>query len=286
VVDGIPILFRDPELRTQVLHQTEADPRTAFYQTEDQYLREDVPGEEAIKYGIEKSAAPGLVLEIGTGSGAFAGIGDEDYCGLDFSLTHLRSNLKGYRRICATAELIPLASSSCRVVFSVATLEHVPRPDLAFAEIDRVLKPGGVAVLLPAWHCRWWAADGLPVRSYRELSWRMKIQKAVIPVCDSKIFRALGSIPWRAWRRGEFVLANRPTTLWWKPLRANYEKFWMSDSDACAYIDSHEAILYFESRGYEIVAPARDGFKRIFHRAGAVTVQKPARSERNANATN
>lgn len=43
---------------------------------------------------------------------------------------------------------IPLASNSFDAALNVVVLEHLPRPDLALAEIARVLKPGGRLLLI------------------------------------------------------------------------------------------------------------------------------------------
>src|SRR3546814_11978920 len=47
------------------------------------------------------------------------------------------------------------------------------------------------------------------------------------------------------------VARNGPTRLRYRRLTPNYEKYWMSDSDAVNAIDSHEAMLWFLSRGDE-----------------------------------
>jgi SAM-dependent methyltransferase len=167
--------------------------------------------------------------------------------------------------------MIPLASASCRFVFSVQTLEHIPSADRAFEEIDRVLAPGGVAYLAPAWHCRPWIVDGIPVRPYCDLTWKQRVVKISLPIRDSVVFRATASIPWRVWRR---LTQPAPGPLRFTRLRANYEQFWMSDSDACASIDSHEAILFFERRGYEILNPCGGAVSRLLFRAGPIIVCK------------
>jgi SAM-dependent methyltransferase len=196
---------------------------------------------------------------------------------LDLSLSALRRNLAGHAGLCATADMIPLASASCRFVFSVETLEHIPSTDRAFEEIDRVLAPGGVAYVAPAWHCRTWVADGIPVRPYRDLTLTQRVVKMSIPVRDSVIFRGAVSVPRRAWRR---LTQPENGSLRFKRLRPNYEHFWMSDSDACASIDSHEAILFFERRGYEILNPRGGVVSRLLFRAGPVIVRKMSRNQR------
>ena len=114
-------------------------------------------------------------------------------------------------------------------------------------------------------------ADGVPVRSYRDLTWKLRLVKVSLPIRESVVFRAAASIPWRVWRR-----LTQPTAgpLRFTRLRPNYEHFWMSDADACASIDSHEAILFFERRGYEILNPAGGVVSRLLFRAGPIIVRK------------
>lgn len=45
-------------------------------------------------------------------------------------------------------QLLPLAGNSLNAIVSADVIEHVPNPLLAFTEIYRVLKPGGVAILV------------------------------------------------------------------------------------------------------------------------------------------
>jgi SAM-dependent methyltransferase len=269
-------LIAGSRARAEIAFATKSsDERTRFYQRQSEYLREriEVSDDELDRYLADVNV-PGVVLEIGSGAGVFAGRGGYDYCALDYSLTWLRAYLSGHRSICATAECIPLASRSCRFVFSFATLEHVPRADLAFEEIDRVLAPGGVAYLAPAWHCRPWAAEGLPVRAYRELRLAQKVSKVLIPIRDSLFWRGIFEIPWRVNRRMISSLYAVPSQLRYKRLKANYAHFWMADSDACSAIDSHEAVLFFETRGYSILRPAGGNLARLLTRGGAVVVRK------------
>lgn len=41
--------------------------------------------------------------------------------------------------------------------------------------------------------------------------------------------------------------------LFYRKLKANYETFWQSDSDACNSIDPFLAILFFKANGLEII---------------------------------
>jgi SAM-dependent methyltransferase len=215
--------------------------------------------------------APGPVLEIGVGSGKLENISD-DYIGLDISFESLK-RIKKRPYICASAEQIPLRSESLSFIFSIATLEHIPFPERTFSEIDRCLSNRGILYLAPAWHCRFWASEGINVRPYSDLNIKQKAIKFLIPVLNSIIWRGLLTIPWRLARRVSAVLKGGPTFLKYKRLKPNYEIFWCSDSDATCSLDRHEAILYFKSRSYEIISHSSLRHQ-IFARGEPVIVKK------------
>ncbi len=132
-------------------------------------------------------------------------------------------------------------------VFSFNTLEHVDELALAFEEIDRVLQPGGMLVLKPAWHCARYTTELIPVRAYRDLNARQKLTKALLPVFRSRPYKLLTWTPPRLLRR----LTCRPDNpLRWTRMTPYCGEDWISDADASSGIDCHEAILYFTSRNY------------------------------------
>jgi SAM-dependent methyltransferase len=287
-LDEIPVLITDDSVRKALT--TGIDPNdagTRCYQEYDDYGRDHKIKDwlehqhviarkkrETIEYGLASATASGIVLEVGSGHGLLAGVGGADYVALDYSLGLLRTYLGEHRRVCANAETIPLASGSCRLVYSYATFEHVPRPDLAFAELHRVLAVGGVACLAPAWHCRDWAAEGLNVRPYRDLFLKQKIRKILVPLRNSIVYRGCQQIPWRIWRRGLNRLSGAPSWLQYGSLQPNYEHLWVPDSDACSSIDSHEGILFFDSRGYEILEPRGGTIAQLLFGGGQIIVRK------------
>jgi len=55
--------------------------------------------------------------------------------------------------VLGSAQALPLPDASQDAVYTVAALHHMPDPDVAVAEMLRVLKPGGRLVLLD-WHQR------------------------------------------------------------------------------------------------------------------------------------
>jgi hypothetical protein len=151
-------------------------------------------------------------------------------------------------------------------------VDGVPQPERALSEIRRVLRSGGVLFLAPAWQCRPWAADGYPVRPYSDFGWPGKIYKALIPLRDSVVWRSCFIFPRRLARLLTWKLTRRPLRFRFGALRPNYEKFWMSDSDAVNSMDGYEAILWFKSRGDEILHPPTP-LKQFLFRSGRVEVR-------------
>jgi SAM-dependent methyltransferase len=101
-----------------------------------------MPGRDS--HELVSSMVPSLprgakVLDLGCGprdqAAVFGHLGC-DYVGLDFE--NLAAN------ILADAHALPFQAGAFDVVFSYAVLQHLYNPFLALAEIQRVLKPGGV----------------------------------------------------------------------------------------------------------------------------------------------
>jgi hypothetical protein len=103
--------------------------------------------------------------------------------------------------------------------------------------------------LLPEWNCAPWLADGYEVRPYSDFGVGGKLIKASIPLRTATLFNFATYLPIRAARTAAARLG--PTRLHYRRLQPNYEKYWMPDSDAVSSIDSHEALLWFLSRGDE-----------------------------------
>ena len=136
-------------------------------------------------------------------------------------------------------------------VFSFNTLEHVPDVEMAFGEIDRVLRPGGYLVLKPAWHCTRLVTELVPVRPYSELNPRQRVVKALLPLIRSKPYKFISWIPSRIVRR---LTCRSNNSLHWGRLTPYHGDAWISDADAVASIDCHEGILYYTSRGYSCLS--------------------------------
>jgi ubiquinone/menaquinone biosynthesis C-methylase UbiE len=97
------------------------------------------------------------VLEIGCGMGAdllsFAKNGAK-VTGLDLTPKHIELAQKLFKInglpaefILGDAESLDMPSESVDIVYSMGVLHHTPHIDQAIAEIHRVLKPGGLAVV-------------------------------------------------------------------------------------------------------------------------------------------
>ena len=284
VVDGIPILLPDKQERDRVAQTnwgdtaTTAQPLDFYNQTRDhdEYCRSEL---DVVRVEIDKwlpsRKSTGPTLEIGSGKGALQGAGD-NYVALDYSFTALQTHIKSnFVRVCATAERMPFADNTFAFIFTVAALEHVPNADLAFNEIHRILKPGGIAFLCPAWHCAQYNCDGLPVRPYKDLSFTKKLAKFALPVLQKTAYKALMRIPGRIIRRGIWSLSKKPTRFRFKKLKPDYQHFWLSDSDAASSLDSHEGCLFFQSRGYDVLNPGSSAKAQLACRHIGVVVRKP-----------
>jgi SAM-dependent methyltransferase len=221
------------------------------YETE--YIR--VAETAAKDFRIEEQAAAFVkrfklserpVLEIGSGRGYLQDVA-QNYTGLDISPTVARFYHKKF--VLGSATAMPFPDDSFDGVWSIWVFEHVPNPEQAFHEARRVTQDNGVLFLLPAWNCTSWAAEGYQVRPYSDFGLGGKLIKASIPLRSSPPFIVMSLLPNRIIRN--FVAWFGPTRLRYRRLTPNYEKYWVADSDAVNSIDSHEALVWFRSRGDE-----------------------------------
>jgi SAM-dependent methyltransferase len=185
-------------------------------------------------------------LEVGTGRGAFQNL-VRDYVGIDIAASAGQYVKAPFAAASATA--LPFCDESFDAIWTITVLEHVPSPERALAEIWRVLKPGGYLFLAPAWQCRPWAAQGYPVRPYSDFDWKGKLVKASIPVRNSVLCRILKIFPQRLSRLLIHQINHSPTRFRYGELNANFDYFWMSDSDAVNSMDPFEAYIWYVSRG-------------------------------------
>jgi SAM-dependent methyltransferase len=117
---------------------------------------------------------PRPLLDLGCGDGQTAlGLGAHDAFGVDRSIESLRAaRASGLTRLTqARADILPFRDGTFRVVLAADLIHHVEDVAALFAEIGRVLRPGGILV---AW---WYAqaphpAPGIPrfPRSYEDVA--------------------------------------------------------------------------------------------------------------------
>jgi malonyl-CoA O-methyltransferase len=117
-------------------------------------LQRDV-GTELLGELEQLSTEPEHVLDLGSGTGYFHPHLRERfpraaYTGLDLAegmVTYAREHHPAAEQwLVADAEALPLAAGSVDLVFSSLALQWCYRPELLFAELGRVLRPGGRCV--------------------------------------------------------------------------------------------------------------------------------------------
>ena len=190
-------------------------------------------------------------LEVGCGRGEFQDL-VEDYTGVDLSRSAARCLRKPF--VPSDAARLPFEDRRFDAVWSIAVLEHLPEPDVALMEMRRVLRPGGLLFLKVAWHCRPWICEGIPVRSYADLSLRQRWIKATLPVRECWPVRAAEYGCRRILRLLSAMVRPSPWSLSFQRLPASYERFWMADSDAVVSLDSFDVIMWFRSRRDKVLS--------------------------------
>lgn len=184
------------------------------------------------------------VLEVGSGTGYLQDV-VQDYTGLDISPTAARYYHKPF--VAGTATAMPFKDGEFDALWSIWVLEHIPNPEAALREIRRVVKPGGLLYLQPAWNVAPWAAQGYQARPYSDFGLGGKIVKASIPIRQSHAFWLVSTMPNRLVR----AFASGPTQLHYRRLTPNYNEYWQADSDAVNHLDFMELARWFTSRGDE-----------------------------------
>lgn len=104
--------------------------------------------EEAAARFADEVPAGGWVLDAGAGEGRYAHFfGKQRYCGVDLTVGDIAWNYSG---LAAVADLtaLPFRSNCFAGCMNIVTLEHIPEPGCALAEISRALLPGGSLLLI------------------------------------------------------------------------------------------------------------------------------------------
>jgi len=213
------------------------------------------------------------VLELGAGKLDYQNC-HPGYIGIDLSYYSLEKfGNTNTNLIQADMEQLPVKDESIDLIFSINALEHVPHPENVLAEITRVLSPGGFLYLDPAWFVRPWQSEALQFRDYSELTLSQKIRKFSIPLRNNLIYRGTKILPRRLFREFLYLLTDREIKFTYRSLDPNLEEYLCSDSDAFTHMDSHEAMIYFLSRGFR--SQLTEGFiQRMLLRHQPIVLRK------------
>jgi malonyl-CoA O-methyltransferase len=118
------------------------------------HLQREV-GEQLLSALGEWPDVPEVVLDLGCGTGFFRGALKERFPAAHYIGLDLAFGMVAYARerggadcgwLVGDAESLPLASTSVDIIFSSLALQWCDRPQHLFAELARVLKPGGLCV--------------------------------------------------------------------------------------------------------------------------------------------
>lgn len=213
------------------------------------------------------------VLEIGAGNGSLQNI-FSDYTAIDITENSRKYFNKPYFTI-EDGKPYPFPDQCFDLIFTTAVFEHIPLIDFALKEMIRVIKPSGNIIFNPAWQCRPWAAKGYPVRPYSDFNFFGKIYKFSIIIRKNLLFRLSYTIPKRFLHLLKYSINKKSykNRLRYNKIIPNYEKFWMSDSDACNSIDPFLAILYFKANGF-IIVNYKSTLSQFFIRTNEIILKK------------
>jgi SAM-dependent methyltransferase len=218
------------------------------------------------------------VLDVGSGRGYLQDV-VPNYTGLDIAASAAKHYHK--RFVAGTATAMPFAEDEFDAVWSIWVLEHIPNPEAALSEIRRVVRPGGLLYLLPAWDCKPWAAQGYDARPYSDYGLGGRLVKTSIPLRSSEPFWLFTAVPNRVLRAA--FAGSGPTRLHYRRLAPNYEEYWQADSDAVNDLDEAEVAMWFESRGDTCLNCLPGGW-RYLQREGPLVIRvnkdRPARRTR------
>jgi SAM-dependent methyltransferase len=92
-------------------------------------------------------AAPGTVLELGSGAGFLAEILPEVITSDVFASPYVRMILD--------AQSLPFAEASLRAIVMTNVLHHLPEPKRFLVEAARCVRPGGIVAMVEPWVSSW-----------------------------------------------------------------------------------------------------------------------------------
>ena len=163
VVDGIALLHRNPGTVLQKIEAAKASPQGDWYEAPHadtsqgpyrHHLRKRYAYVEKVLANYATGRGEGLTgLDLGCGDGtnlALLSRRVEWLYGCDFNLDRLRrAKAKGTAKLVFLTDLADIAvlDNALDVVFFNHVLEHVEDDAAALAEMQRIVKPGGLVVL-------------------------------------------------------------------------------------------------------------------------------------------
>jgi len=273
-----PFSVDGPKIPTELIHDADSFYEAAYTSTEDgadsKYVNtaqkaghlEDIEP-RLRKFVAEHHLQSARALEVGAGSGTLQDVVD-DYTGLDIASSAARFFHKPF--VHGSATDLPFEDDSFDVVWSIWTLEHVPNPERAFAEMRRVVGNGGRLFLYPAWNNPTWAPKGYPVRPDNTLTATEIVAKYSLLIREADWFKTAHRIPARALRKLASMTGR--TQLRYHTMEGNFDTYWMPDSDAINSIDCYEAALWHQTRGDEVTVLGKDA-GGVFGGCGPVVVR-------------
>ena len=226
----------------------------------------DIPG-RVRKFVETFELQDARILDVGSGAGYLQDT-VSDYTGIDIASSAARFYHKPF--VAGTATAMPFEDDAFDAAWSIWVLEHIPNPEAALSEIRRVVRPGGLIYMAPAWHCKPWAAEGYEARPYSDFGVGGKLIKGSIPLRSGLSFWLATIAPARVVR--SLTSGSGPTRLHYGRLTPNYEEYWQADSDAVNSLDSFEMALWFESRG-DTCLNCLDGWKRYLQPDAALVIR-------------
>ena len=104
--------------------------------------------EDAVGRFAREEPEGAWILDAGAGEGQYAHLfGRQRYCGVDLTVGDTAWNYSGLDAV-ADITAMPFRGNSFDACLSIVTLEHIPEPGCALAEISRALTPGGRLLLV------------------------------------------------------------------------------------------------------------------------------------------
>lgn len=177
------------------------------------------------------------LLEIGCGEAELLEhIAGLVYTGLDPTIAVLEKNRKRYpdqKFVVGQAEYLPFVSGGFDVVFSAQTIQFFNDPPKAFAEMARVVKPGGYVIVL-APNLEWPRSRISAIKHYPAVR---KFVFFVTRIVDL-IRRSVGQLPFRIIEQNYFEKTGQ------------YEH---GDEDLKYVTSAYEVATFFRRQGFRMI---------------------------------